>query len=183
MITTTLTDMKTDNSVLSTIWQWKLRLQRLVMFITSIGFTTLVFIQVVSRYVFNHSFFGIEEAASFLAVTMYFIGAAYGTQAKGHISASIIDTLCKPGPFVDISHILTRLISALLCVYLSKEIWHLVLHNQMLDVRSVELRMPMVWIYSTMLVGTVLMSFYFFVEMIEALLHLVRPAKHEDEDQ
>lgn len=57
------------------------------------------------------------------------------------------------------------------------------LHNQMLDVRSVELRMPMVWIYSTMLVGTVLMSFYFFVEMIEALLHLVRPAKHEDEDQ
>lgn len=182
MTTTTLTYVKTDNNTLAKLWQWKLRLQRLVMFTTSIAFTVLVFIQVVSRYVFNHSFFGIEEAASYLAVTMYFIGAAYGTHAKGHIFASIVDTLCRPGPFVDVAHILTRLISALLCVYLSFEIWGLVQHSQMLDVRSVELRMPMVWIYSAMLVGMVLMSFYFLVEMMEAALHLIRGEKKEEDE-
>ena len=126
---TTTTETRATPGVLHTVWQWKLKLQRLVMFTTSIAFTLLVFVQVISRYLFDYSFFGIEEAASYLAVTMYFIGAAYGTHAKGHISASIVDTLCRPGPFVDIAHIITRLISALLCGFLCWEIWQLISFN------------------------------------------------------
>lgn len=173
MTTTIIRDVKKPPS-LPSLWQFKLRLQRWIMFCTSIAFTLLVFIQVVSRYIFNYSFFGIEEAASYLAIIMYFIGAAYGTHAKGHISASIVDSLCRPGPFVDVAHILTRLISALLCVYLCTETWELVQFNLQMDVRSVELRIPMAWIYIGMLVGMGLMAFYFFVEMIEACIDLFK---------
>jgi len=181
MNTTTLNDVKPDQTTtLRTFWQRKLKLQRLVMFITSIAFTLLVFVQVVSRYLFDYSFFGIEEAASYLAVTMYFIGAAYGTQANGHISASIVDTLCRPGPFVDLAHILTRLISALLCGFLCWEIYQLVMFNAEMDTRSVELRLPMVWVYGGMLIGMALMTFYFLVEMVEAFNHLIRPHSTQD---
>ncbi len=144
------------------------------MFIASIAFTLLVFIQVVSRYIFNYSIFGIEESASYLAAIMYFIGAAYGTQAKGHISASIVDTLCQPGLFVDVAHFITRIISTLLCAYLCWETWHLVQFNLEMETRSVELRIPMAWVYSGMLVGMALMTFYFFIEVIEAIYDFFR---------
>ncbi|RDE22603.1 TRAP transporter small permease [Motiliproteus coralliicola] len=173
MTTTTIRDVKKAPS-LSSLWQFKLRLQRLVMFSTSVAFTLLVFVQVVSRYIFNYSFFGIEEAASYLAIIMYFIGAAYGTHAKGHISAGLVDTFCQPGRLVDIAHIITRLISALLCVYLCRETLELVQFNLQMDVRSVELRVPMAWIYIGMLIGMALMAFYFIVEMVEACIDLFK---------
>lgn len=166
----TATTVKTIKPVrpLSSLWQFKLRLQRWVLFGSSITFTLLVFIQVVSRYIFNHSIFGIEESASYLAAIMYFIGAAYGTHVKGHISASIVDTLFKPGLFVDFTYLLTRVISTLLCYYLCWETWNLVQFNFEFDTRSVELRIPMAWVYGGMFIGMVLMTFYFFIEIIEA---------------
>jgi len=173
-----MTRLKVKNKMpiitLASLWQLKLRLLRLVMFSTSVTITLLVFIQVVSRYLFNYSFFGIEEVASYLAIVMYFIGAAYGTHVKGHISASIVDTLCEPGRFVDLAHILTRVISALLCLYLASETWELVQFNSQMGVRSVEIRMPMAWIYSSMLFGMLLMAFYFALEALEACKNLIK---------
>ena len=157
---------------LTTLWEQKLRLQRVIIFLTSIAFTALVFVQVISRYIFNYSIFGIEESASYLAVVMYFIGAAYGTQAKSHISASIVDTLCKPGLFVNFTHLITRLISTFLSAYLSVEIWDLMQFNLLMDTRSVELRLPMAWVYGGMLTGMALMTFYFFIEVLEAIFEL-----------
>lgn len=173
MTTTQLTDVE-KGSFISLLWLFKLRLQRWVLFSTSIAFTLLVFIQVISRYIFDYSFFGIEEAASYLAIIMYFIGAAYGTNAKGHISAGLVDAFCQPGWLVDVAHIITRLISALLCAYLCWETWDLVQFNLQMDVRSVELRIPMAWIYSGMLVGMGLMTFYFFIEMIQSCINLFK---------
>lgn len=167
MTATTIKTMKTA-SPLKLLWQFKLRLQRWLLFAASITFTLLVFVQVVSRYIFNYSIFGIEESASYLAAVMYFIGAAYGTHVKEHISASIVDTVFKPGLFVDFAHFLTRVISTLLCAYLCWETWHLVQFNLEFDTRSVELRIPMAWVYGGMLVGMALMTFYFFIEVIEA---------------
>lgn len=167
MTATTIKTMKTA-SPLKLLWQFKLRLQRWILFAASITFTLLVFVQVVSRYIFNYSIFGIEECASYLAAVMYFIGAAYGTHMKEHISASIVDTVFKPGIFVDLAHFLTRIISTLLCAYLCWETWHLVQFNLEFDTRSVELRIPMAWVYGGMLVGMALMTLYFFIEVIEA---------------
>lgn len=176
MAATTLKTMKTV-SPLSFLWRFKLQLQRWVLFASSITFTLLVFVQVVSRYLFNHSIFGIEESASYLAAIMYFIGAAYGTHMKEHISASIVDTLFKPGAFVNLAHLLTRVISTLLCAYLCWETWHLVQFNFEFDTRSVELRIPMAWVYGGMLTGMVLMTFYFFIDVIQACHDLFKP-KH-----
>ncbi|REG86692.1 TRAP transporter small permease [Marinomonas pollencensis] len=169
-----MTTIKTSISFFIALWHLKLRLQQWVMFSTSIAFTLLVFIQVISRYIFDYSFFGIEEAASYLAIILYFIGAAYGTHAKGHISASIVDSLCHPGRFVNASHVITCLISTFLCIYLCTETWELVQFNLKMDVRSVELRIPIAWIYIGMLTGMILMAFYFFIEMIEAFCHLLK---------
>ena len=162
---------------LTSFWERKLQLQRFIIFITSIAFTALVFVQVISRYIFNYSIFGIEESASYLAVTMYFIGAAYGTHAKSHISASVVDTLCRPGKLVDLAHLLTRLISVFLSGYLSLEIWYLLEFNLQMDTRSVELRLPMAWVYGGMLTGTALMTFYFIIETLEAGYALISRSK------
>jgi TRAP-type C4-dicarboxylate transport system permease small subunit len=46
--------------------------------------------------------------------------------------------------------------------------------NLEFDTRSVELRIPMAWVYGGMLVGMVLMTFYFFIEVIEACTDVIK---------
>ena len=60
------------------LWTAKLALQRFVLVVTGALVTILIFVQVVTRYFLGESIFGIEEAASFLAIWLYFIGGAYG---------------------------------------------------------------------------------------------------------
>ena len=56
-------------------WTAKLALQRFVLAATGALVTILIFVQVVTRYFLGESIFGIEEAASFLAIWLYFVAA------------------------------------------------------------------------------------------------------------
>ncbi|KZK84915.1 Tripartite ATP-independent periplasmic transporter, DctQ component [Pseudovibrio sp. Ad13] len=150
------------------IWQLKLKLLRFIMFITSIAFTTAVFLQVVMRYLFNYSLFGVEEFASFAGVIMYFVGAAYGTHERSHISASLVDTIFGEGRITAGVHAFTRLLSAILVVYILNSLWGLLVFTERMNTVSTELRLPMIWIYGTMFVGLALTAFYFLLEFIES---------------
>lgn len=151
------------------LWQWKLKILRLVMFLSSIAFTLAVFLQVVARYLFNYSLFGIEEFASFAGVVMYFIGAAYGTHERSHISASLIDTIFGEGRITAAVHAFTRLLAFLLTLYILNSLFDLFVFTERMNTKSVELRLPMVWIYGTMLVGLALTALYFLLEFIDSL--------------
>ncbi|WP_419912257.1 TRAP transporter small permease [Hoeflea sp.] len=151
------------------LWQFKLRLMRFVMFASSIAFTLAVFLQVVARYVFNYSLFGIEEFASFAGVSMYFIGAAYATHERSHISASLIDTFFGEGRLTAAVHTTTKLLAFLLTLYIINSLFDLFVFTERMNTKSVELRLPMVWVYGTMLVGLCLTAFYFFLEFLESL--------------
>ncbi len=151
------------------IWQFKLRIQRLVMFITSIAFTAAVFLQVVTRYLFNYSLFGVEEFASFAGIVMYFIGAAYATHERSHISASLVDTIFGEGRITAGVHAFTRLLAAVLTIYILVVMWDLLVFTERMNTKSTELRIPMIWIYGTMFVGLVLTAFYFLLEFYDSL--------------
>jgi len=151
------------------IWQFKLKVQRFVMFVTSIAFTSAVFLQVVTRYLFNYSLFGIEEFASFAGVVMYFIGAAYATHERSHISASLVDTIFGEGRITAGVHAVTRLLAAVLTIYILFVMWDLLVFTERMNTRSTELRVPMIFIYGAMFVGLAMTAFYFLLEFYDSL--------------
>lgn len=152
------------------IWLWKLRLLRFVMFVASIAFTAAVFLQVVTRYLFNYSIFGIEELASFTGIVMYFIGSAYGTHERSHISASLVDTVFGEGRVTASVHAFTSFLAIILTAYVASATLELIQFTARMGTKSVELRLPMVWVYGTMLGGLMLMIIYFLLEFYERLM-------------
>ncbi|AZV80735.1 TRAP transporter small permease (plasmid) [Parasedimentitalea marina] len=165
------------------IWLFKLKIQRLIMFITSIAFTLAVFLQVVTRYLFNYSLFGVEEFASFAGVIMYFIGAAYATHERSHISASLVDTIFGEGRITAGVHAFTRLLAFVLTVYILISMWDLLVFTNRMSTKSTELRIPMIWIYGTMFVGLVLTAFYFLLEFFDSLRATIWHAPSEESDK
>ena len=161
------------------IWQWKLAAMRAVMFTASIAFTIAVFLQVVTRYVFNYSIFGIEEFAAYTGIVMYFIGAAYATHERSHISASVVDSLIGAGRVTAAVHALTRLAAIVLSGYIAWATWGLFDFTTQMGTKSVELRLPMVWVYGTMVVGLVLMTGYFVLEFYDSVITLLRGQREE----
>ena len=165
------------------IWQYKLKIQRLIMFIASIAFTAAVFLQVVTRYLFNYSLFGIEEFASFAGVIMYFIGAAYATHERSHISASLVETIFGEGKITASVHAFTRLLAFVLTVYILFALWDLLVFTERMNTKSTELRLPMLWIYGTMFVGLILTAFYFLLEFYESVRSMIWPQLDQEKDQ
>ena len=155
------------------LWQWKLSAMRAVMFASSIAFTIAVFLQVVTRYVFNYSIFGIEEFASYTGIVMYFIGSAYATNERSHISASVVDSLIGTGRVTATLHAFTRLVAIVLSGYVAWATWGLFDFTAQMGTKSVELRLPMVWVYGTMVVGLVLMTAYFVLDFYDSLIDLL----------
>lgn len=164
------------------IWQFKLKIQRFVIFTASIAFTAAVFLQVATRYLFNYSVFGIEEFASFAGIIMYFIGAAYATHERSHISASLVDTIFGEGRITAGVHTFTRFLAALLTIYVLVALWDLLVFTERMNTKSTELRVPMIFIYGTMFVGLVLTAFYFFLETYDSLRATISHTSAEDTD-
>lgn len=165
------------------IWQAKLHILRFVMFIASLAFTSAVFLQVVTRYLFNYSLFGIEEFASFAGVIMYFIGAAYATHERSHISASLVDTIFGEGRVTASVHAFTRGLAVVLTLYILSALWDLLVFTERMNTKSTELRVPMLWIYGSMFLGLVLTAFYFLLEFFDSLRTAFARTQPEDANQ
>lgn len=149
------------------VWTGKLKLQRVVMVVTSAIFTLLVFYQVIVRYVFSASVFGIEEIATYAAVWLYFIGGAHAAHERGHISASLLDVLLPSGRAHEVIRVLTSALTVVLSAWMTW--WSLALLNWTLTrgTTSLELGVNLAWVHTAMPVGLALMTLYFFVELLD----------------
>lgn len=169
-----------QSSIQHPIWLFKLKVQRFIMFVTSIAFTIAVFLQVVTRYLFNYSLFGVEEFASFAGIIMYFIGAAYGTHERSHISASLVETIFGDSRITTAVHAFTRLLACLLTIYILASLWDLLVFSERMNTKSTELRVPMIWIYGAMFIGLALTAFYFLLEFYESVVATINRSEKEE---
>lgn len=149
------------------VWEAKLALQRFVMVATSAIFTSLVFIQVVFRYLLDVPLFGLEEIATYLAVWLYFIGTAYGAHLRNHISANVMDVLLANERARDFVALVVSLITVVLSVWMTVWAGNYLAWSLGTGVSSLELKLPMAWVHSSAVIGLGLMSFYFVLEALD----------------
>jgi TRAP-type C4-dicarboxylate transport system permease small subunit len=169
--------LKTIISLGCLLWSTKLQAQRWIMFITSMGVTLLVFIQVIMRYFFDVPLYGIEEIAIYLAVWSYFIGASYGAKQKEHISASLVDVLLPEGRGQDFIAMVVDLITAVVSAWMVVWSWHYLAWTFKRGTLSVDLGLHMGWVHSAIFIGLTLMTLYFSIDFVERLIHFIKYKK------
>lgn len=150
-----------------TLWNAKLKFQRFVLLVCGIVLTGLITVQVFTRYVLGISIFGIEELASFVAVYLYFIGAAHGAWERGHISASLVELVVPPGRPRNAIALFASVITVVLSGWMSLWAWQYLAFTLKRGTMSLEVGISMAWVHGIMPIGLSLMTLYFAVEMLE----------------
>lgn len=154
-----------DTTVLSLLHNKLLWLQRLVMGLTTIAFSVLIFIQVFIRYFLDLPLYGVEEIAVYLAVWLYFIGSGYGVYRGNHISAGVMDIAFSSPSARAVLQALVSLISLAIIGWI---FWICLGYFQWSLARvpkSPELRIPLYYVHAAMLAGAGLMFFYTLIEL------------------
>lgn len=131
-------------------------------------------VTVVLRYIFQTGLHGLEELIIIPAFWMYFIGAAYGTYKKEHITADIVSVYLKG----EKKHLWLKLIISLInCSLISIfAFWSIeyIIWSINSGAHSNVWKYPMYIPQSSILVGFGLMTLYTFVELVNDFIKLYR---------
>jgi TRAP-type C4-dicarboxylate transport system permease small subunit len=145
---------------------------RVVIIAVIILATGTMFLQVITRYVFQISVSGLDELAGHTAVWLYAMGAAYGAYDRSHIKANMLHLFIankKILAAVDmLSMVIAIVVSGFMTVWSFKYVeWSIKKHEV-----TPTLQLPTVIFQSAILVGAVLMVIYFSVELVAKIQSL-----------
>ena len=141
--------------------------------------TVSMFAEIITRYFFNTSLFGLEEFVGFTAVWVYFIGASYGSYERSHIKAEFVEVLFRKPRSANAVKTLAGVVSTWMSLIFTKWSYTFVMESIQMDERSPTYDVPMVLFQSALLVGAVLMTVYFLWETIEFAYYTVK-GKEDD---
>lgn len=144
-----------------------IHIQRALIVITGAIVTVLMTVQIVTRYVFGFSIYGIEEAMSFFAIWLYFMGSAHGAWDRGHISADLVDVLFRPGKVQQALRVLASALTVVICAWMTTWAAQYLINSIQRNLTSLEVGVPLAWVNAAMPLGLGLMTFYFLIELIE----------------
>lgn len=118
---------------------------------------TIIFSQVVARYIFHHSLYWSEEIGRYLFIWITFIGAALALREKAHVA---IDSFVKMMPVflqkvVRIIAFLAMLAFSLVMTYTG---WNMLQYGA--HQVSAATQMPMYYVYLVLPVSGLLIAFY-----------------------
>lgn len=156
-----------------TLWIWKLRLQRLVLVLLGTALVLMVFAGVVSRYLLNYSIFWIEEAVTYSALALYFVGAIHGTWERGHISAGLVEVIFAREWMHRALGVLASSLSAVLAGWMAVWAWDYLQFVIRRGTVSLEIGIPMSWVVAILPTSLALMCLYFIIETALKLRQLL----------
>ncbi len=144
---------------------------------TLVAMTLLISTDVFMRYILNSPIFWAEEIAVFMQIGMVFIGAAAVTRKGSHITIDLISSIAHNKVFLDIIKCVASFIGvAFGATYISYAYPYAIWGSTSGQV-SASLGIPL-WIpYSTVLVGSVLITLHYIVIFIRSLAVLGRKSE------
>jgi len=149
------------------IWNGLIHLQKIFMVVAGCVITVLVFVEVLLRYIFGSPLFGVEELICLIAMWLYFIGASYGAYERSHIKAELIHMWFKSPRSYALIRSLSSLITFVLSIIMISWTYPYFIWGITKGETSQALLLPMVLSQSAIFVSAILMSFYFFIELID----------------
>ena len=145
------------------------KLQNIIL-VASCSFVTIgIGTGAILRYLFKKDLYGAEELITIAAFWMYFIGAVYATHSKQHITAELFSSFCKNRKVVYSVKILSLSITFILALLYSWWGWEFFHWSLVKGGKSVALLIPLVYGHSAIFIGFILMTVYFFFQLLEEI--------------
>ncbi len=145
------------------------KLQNIIL-VASCSFVTIgIGTGAILRYLFKKDLYGAEELITIAAFWMYFIGAVYATHSRKHITAEIFSSFCRNLKIVYSVKIFSLSVTFLLALLYSWWGWEFFHWSLVKGGKSVALLIPLVYGHSAIFIGFVLMTVYFFFQLIEEI--------------
>jgi len=150
-------------------------LQRWFLLLLMALLSAAMFAEVVTRYLFGTSLFGLEQFVGFAAVWLYMIGSSYGSYERSHIRAEFIGVFVKSKRKMDIIRVFSGAVSTGMSFIFAKWSYDFCLESIKMHETTPTQSVPMVYFQSSLFVGAVLMTAYFLWETIDYLRQVFRP--------
>lgn len=148
------------------LWVALRKAENAIMIVSAIILVCLVLTQVALRYIFKLPLMGVEELATMTGFWMYLLGAASGSRERNHIKADLL-SLIKNKRVYSASQTIISLITVVLAAVMVNWCWNYALWSFKTRELSPALMIPMFYAQISLLVSSVLMTFYFFIEFID----------------
>jgi C4-dicarboxylate transporter DctQ subunit len=149
------------------------RLEEAVLTFGLLGLAIMCFIEVMSRYLFNHSFTWYEEFARYFMVFLTFLGASLGVKYGLHFSMDYVVTRVSSrwGNFL---RVLTNLISGVLFATVAWLAWEHAWKIKGFGTTSAAMGLPMFWAYLPVAIFSATMALRFFYQVLRHGLAMLR---------
>lgn len=146
-----------------------------------IALASLMFVQVLLRYVFLSPFVGIEEIALFFGVWSYFLGMAYVTRNGEHIHGGVLTLVVKDPRKVRLVRLVLTCISVIAAsVFAFYAIRYAIFEIEKGRVSSY-MRWPKWWWSSSLIAGFGGMVFYFILQIVNQVIDLKSSAPRSED--
>lgn len=152
------------------LWKVPLFLQKCIMVGGGAVVGALIFTEVFLRYVLGSPLFGIEELILFIGMWLYFMGASYGAYERSHIKAELINIWCKSERSLAILRTVASIFTVILAVVLVTWTYPFFIWELKKGGTSQALLLPKIICQSAVFVGSILMAFYFILELVDNFL-------------
>lgn len=125
-----------------------------------LGLAVMTFIEVITRYVFSHSFTWFEEFARYFALFLTFLGASLGVKYGMHFSMDFVVSRVSYR-LGNLMRVLTYLIAAVLFAAIAWLAWERAMQLKRFGTTSAAMGLPMFWAYLPIAVfgGTMVLRF------------------------
>lgn len=139
---------------------------------------TIIFIQVIMRYVFNSSLSWSEELARYIFIWQIWLGASIGVRDKKHIKVELIFGLVK-GRGKKVIDIIASFIWLTFSIFITVNGTQLVLDLVQKGALSSGMRIPLYFVYASLPLSTGVMALRLIMEVYETVIGLFEPERGE----
>jgi TRAP-type C4-dicarboxylate transport system permease small subunit len=143
-------------------------MRTIIILITIMASCTML-LQVIARYIFEVAISGLDEVTGHTAVWLYLMGAAYGSYDRSQIKAEMVHLVIKNQRILNAVRAIATLIGAVVAGFMVSWSYGYVRWSIMKHEVTPTLQTPTVIFQIAILIGAVLMVFYFLREALDLL--------------
>ncbi|MEG1641491.1 MAG: TRAP transporter small permease subunit [Synergistaceae bacterium] len=156
----------------------------IICFTMSVLLTIIISASTIMRYVLEIDLYGYEEWIKIFAFWLYFMGAAYGSYNKSHVSADLVQSYVKDGLIKKIIILIRTLITFGISLLFTWYGYDFFVFSYLGPLgigiaipKTVAWRIPLWTANISILIGLASMSYYFFWDVITATKELIKGGK------
>ncbi|MGE5632281.1 MAG: TRAP transporter small permease [Caulobacteraceae bacterium] len=139
---------------------------------------TIIFVQVIMRYIFNSSLSWSEELARYIFIWQTWLGASIGIREKKHIKVELIYGLVK-GRGKKVVDIIASFIWLAFSIFITINGTQLILDLIQKGAISSGMRIPMYFVYVSLPISTGVIALRLVMEVYETITGFAKPERGE----